>query len=70
MTQGHKVRIATIGTSGIARRFLDALAGYEGATYAGAYSRDLGRARAARWIRMHRADVGRRETVDVAGGFA
>ncbi len=24
--------------------------------------RDLGRARAARWIRMHRADVGRRET--------
>ncbi|WP_374241453.1 patatin-like phospholipase family protein [Zoogloea sp.] len=32
--------------------------------------RDLGRARAARWIRMHRADVGRRETVDVAGVFA
>ncbi|RGU51782.1 gfo/Idh/MocA family oxidoreductase [Olsenella sp. AF16-14LB] len=46
MTQGQKVRIATIGTSGIAQRFLDALAGYEGATYAGAYSRDLGRARA------------------------
>lgn len=46
MTKGQKVRIATIGTSGIAQRFLDALAGYEGATYAGAYSRDLGRARA------------------------
>jgi NTE family protein len=32
--------------------------------------RDLGRARAARWIRQHRADVGRRETVDVAEVFA
>ena len=32
--------------------------------------RDLGRARAARWIRMHRADVGRRETLDVAEVFA
>ncbi len=46
MTKGQKVRIATIGTSGIAQRFLDALAGYEGAAYAGAYSRDLARARA------------------------
>ena len=32
--------------------------------------RDLGRARAARWIRQHRADVGRRETVEVAEVFA
>ena len=32
--------------------------------------RDLGRARAARWIRQHRADVGRRDTVDVAEVFA
>ncbi|MDD3325701.1 MAG: patatin-like phospholipase family protein [Zoogloea sp.] len=32
--------------------------------------RDLGRARAARWIRTHRADVGRRETLDVAEVFA
>lgn len=46
MTQGQKVRIATIGTSGIAQRFLDALAGFEGASYAGAYSRDISRARA------------------------
>ena len=32
--------------------------------------RDLGRARAARWIRQHRADVGQRETVDLAEVFA
>ncbi len=46
MTGKSKVRIATIGTSGIARRFLDALASYDGAVYAGAYSRDLSRAQA------------------------
>ncbi|MDD7584679.1 MAG: Gfo/Idh/MocA family oxidoreductase [Coriobacteriaceae bacterium] len=45
MGDGHRVRIASIGTSAIAERFLDALAGYGGAVYAGAYSRDLSRAR-------------------------
>ncbi|MGI6229440.1 MAG: Gfo/Idh/MocA family protein [Tractidigestivibacter sp.] len=40
-----KIRIATIGSSLIAQRFLDALDRYDGATYAGAYSRDPGRAR-------------------------
>ena len=46
MAKGQRVRIATIGTSGICQRFLDALASYDGAEYAGAYSRDLSRARA------------------------
>lgn len=46
MATGQRVRIATIGTSGICQRFLDALASYDGAEYAGAYSRDLSRARA------------------------
>lgn len=41
-----EVRIATIGTSGIAERFTDALAQTPGARYAAAYSRDLGHARA------------------------
>ena len=45
MAEGKSVRIATIGTSGICQRFLDALASYDGAEYAGAYSRDLARAR-------------------------
>lgn len=39
------VRFATIGTSGICERFLEALAVAEGADYVAAYSRDLGRAR-------------------------
>ncbi len=40
------VRFATIGTSAITERFLDAVAQMEGATYVAAYSRDLERARA------------------------
>ena len=39
------VRFATIGTSGICERFLEALAEAEGADYVAAYSRDLDRAR-------------------------
>lgn len=45
MIEDRKVRIATIGTSSICQRFLDALAAYDGATYVGAYSRDISRAR-------------------------
>ncbi len=39
------VRFATIGTSGICERFLEALAEAEGVEYVGAYSRDMARAR-------------------------
>lgn len=39
------VRFATIGTSDITRRFLDALEQVEGASYVAAYSRSLSRAR-------------------------
>lgn len=40
------VRFATIGTSGICERFVEALAEAQGAEYVAAYSRDLERARA------------------------
>ncbi|MBM6675229.1 Gfo/Idh/MocA family oxidoreductase [Olsenella uli] len=40
------VRFATIGSSGICERFLEALAEAEGVEYVAAYSRDAGRARA------------------------
>ncbi|MBM6774048.1 Gfo/Idh/MocA family protein [Olsenella profusa] len=40
------LRFATIGSSGIAERFCEALAEVEGAELTGCYSRDLGRARA------------------------
>ena len=40
------VRFATIGTSGICERFLEALAEAEGVEYVAAYSRDAARARA------------------------
>lgn len=39
------VRFATIGTSGICERFIDALAGVEGAELAGCYSRSMAHAR-------------------------
>ena len=40
-----KVRFATIGTSGICERFLEALLEAEGVEYVAAYSRDISRAR-------------------------
>ena len=40
------IRIATIGSSAITERFIDALAKVDGVSYAAAYSRDLTRARA------------------------
>ena len=48
-----KVRFATIGTSAICERFLDALGGYEGAELVACYSRDLARAEA--FGQRHRA---------------
>ncbi len=42
--QGQDVRFATIGSSAIAERFLDALAAIDGASYVAAYSRDIERA--------------------------
>lgn len=42
----RELRFATIGSSAITERFVDALAQTEGAVYAAAYSRDLERARA------------------------
>lgn len=41
-----EVRFATIGSSGITERFVEALALVDGVRYVGAYSRDLDRARA------------------------
>ena len=40
------IRIATIGSSAITERFIDALAKVDGVSYVAAYSRDLTRARA------------------------
>ena len=61
------VRFATIGTSGICERFLEALAEAEGVEYVAAYSRDLERARAfgePRGARLFFDDLGELASCD------